>query len=843
MACCVSAQAITYSWVDGTTGNWSDTASWTTSDSSGTAPSGNDNTAALSFGTPGMTADYTATNDISVGGAANTDFQINSLTLTGSNGTASTTRNIVIANGSNGGTLTFAGTGANVNLLANNVTGAKNIAYDVRSAVKLAADTTFTGDGSGSFLFSGGVNAGGYTLTKTGKSVLTLGGANNTLGNVLLGAGSGNKLVLAGTVSNTLGSVTLDCSTASSGILAAGTGAAVSIGAGSGDFIRVGSYNGGATKDNLAHNGVLDMSAASSFTANVGIIALGNIYSSTSAAAASAGVIKLSNGTNDITAATSIILGQDAGGAAITKIPVGQIIGGSGATTIHTPILTVGTTSGVGLFTLDAGGSVTLDGLSGGRAALNVGYSTANANVVSTGTMTLDGTFKATLNSLNIGSKSGSSNPGRDLIGVMTIGNSAANHLDILASSTNGALVIGSMTSNAGLTNNANISGNLTIGNLDATSVIENTNASGVGILIGNYQAGANASGAIGVSSSGTMTMNGGTLLVKSAGTSAAIQLGRINRTGTKDVVSATLNLLGGSLTVNNDITAAAQNGAVISSTLNIDGGTLDMGSHAIGSAAANVTNLVLASGTLKNVSEINGGADIVKTTTGTFVLAGNNTYTGATSINAGIWRVNGTATSSRLTAVNDTGTLGGTGTVGAVQVNNGGTIDPGNAHGNIGTLAVGATAIKGGASYLLEVDNGGGLDGAGSHWDQLAVTGSLDVSDLSAISQFTFKLSSLDIGGGLAGWDASTDHLWTSVLTTTDGFVGSLTADMFTVDTTGFLTNNFTGTFSIVRDSANTNSLDLLYTAAVPEPQTWGFLMLGMGAFVWRARAMRRIA
>src|SRR5262249_32328236 len=69
----------------------------------------------------------------------------------------------------------------------------------------------------------------------------------------------------------------------------------------------------------------------------------------------------------------------------------------------------------------------------------------------------------------------------------------------------------------------------------------------------------------------------------------------------------------------------------------------------------------------------------------GSFTLGGANTYTGTTTVNAGVLLVDGTATSA--VTVNNGGTLGGKGTVVSITAAAGSTINPGDAAGTVGTL------------------------------------------------------------------------------------------------------------------------------------------------------------
>jgi autotransporter-associated beta strand protein len=108
--------------------------------------------------------------------------------------------------------------------------------------------------------------------------------------------------------------------------------------------------------------------------------------------------------------------------------------------------------------------------------------------------------------------------------------------------------------------------------------------------------------------------------------------------------------------------------------------------------------------GVLKDGGEGGGtGGSLTKAGNGTLTLTGINTYTGPTTIDDGVLIVNGSIASSSLTTVAEGGTLGGTGTIGNTQVNEGGTFAPGNSPG---TMTVqGNLAFQSGAFYLVQVN------------------------------------------------------------------------------------------------------------------------------------------
>lgn len=96
----------------------------------------------------------------------------------------------------------------------------------------------------------------------------------------------------------------------------------------------------------------------------------------------------------------------------------------------------------------------------------------------------------------------------------------------------------------------------------------------------------------------------------------------------------------------------------------------------------------------------ISGAGQVVQAGSGQTILTGASTYTGPTTVAAGLLTVNGSITSSVLVGAG--GALGGNGAVGPTTILAGGTLSPGN---SVGTLTVnGNLAFAAASLYMLEV-------------------------------------------------------------------------------------------------------------------------------------------
>ncbi|WP_454624929.1 autotransporter outer membrane beta-barrel domain-containing protein [Bradyrhizobium cenepequi] len=212
----------------------------------------------------------------------------------------------------------------------------------------------------------------------------------------------------------------------------------------------------------------------------------------------------------------------------------------------------------------------------------------------------------------------------------------------------------------------------------------------------------------------------------------------------------------GGTTLVNAGILqAGAANVFSANSAYTIAAATLDLNGfdQAIASLAGS-GKVALGSATLTTGNDntstsfsgaITGTGGLVKTGAGTFSLTGSSTYTGPTSVNAGILGVDGSLASP--VSVNAGGTLIGNGTIGGLNLASGSMISPGH---SIGTLNVaGNVAFAPGSTYLAEL-------GPAGQADLIAATGhaSLTGGTVQALGAFTPDLAYtiLTAQGGVSG-------------------------------------------------------------------------------------------
>ncbi|MBV9549870.1 MAG: autotransporter domain-containing protein, partial [Alphaproteobacteria bacterium] len=213
----------------------------------------------------------------------------------------------------------------------------------------------------------------------------------------------------------------------------------------------------------------------------------------------------------------------------------------------------------------------------------------------------------------------------------------------------------------------------------------------------------------------GGTTISGGTLQIGSGGTVGAIT-GDVADNGILTFNRSDSVTFAGVISGTGSLTQAGSGTLILTGTNSYSGGTtissgtLQLGSGGTsGSITGNIAdNGILAfnrSDTLTIAGAITGTGAVQQNGTGTTFLTGVSTYSGATTVNAGVLSVNGSITSNVVLAG---GTLKGSGTVGNVTMASGTTIAPGN---SIGTISVGSISFAAGSTYQAEVNAAGQSD------------------------------------------------------------------------------------------------------------------------------------
>ncbi len=256
--------------------------------------------------------------------------------------------------------------------------------------------------------------------------------------------------------------------------------------------------------------------------------------------------------------------------------------------------------------------------------------------------------------------------------------------------------------------------------------------------------------------------------------------------------------------------------------TLNAGGGTFDIANGITLTWSGNITGAV--------------GNALTKIGSGLLQLTGANTFSGATAINAGELKLNGSAAASAFT-INAGGTLSGNGTVGALTIGAGGILSPGNSPG---VTNAGDTTFESGGTFHFEVNDATGA--RGTNYDLLAITGALDLTGATAANPFNLDLTSLKLAdntaGSAANFDAIANYSFT-FLTTTTGITG-FAANQFAISTTHF-TNPFTGSWSVsLTNSDHDLTLNYAGVSAIPEPSTYAAALASVALLIAIARRRR---
>jgi autotransporter-associated beta strand protein len=143
------------------------------------------------------------------------------------------------------------------------------------------------------------------------------------------------------------------------------------------------------------------------------------------------------------------------------------------------------------------------------------------------------------------------------------------------------------------------------------------------------------------------------------------------------------------------------------------------------------------------------GGAGLIKSGPGSLLLSGDSTFTGPTSIDAGTLLVDGSLPGTGVVTVDTGSVLGGNGTVGAVTVGQGGSVNPGDLPGFLpaphdrgdGTLTAASASFSGGGTLVVQAQTGAT---PGATYDRLVVDRALTLGGTSHLTA--------DLAGNIVG-------------------------------------------------------------------------------------------
>ena len=386
---------------------------------------------------------------------------------------------------------------------------------------------------------------------------------------------------------------------------------------------------GGSTSTTNAQNTTLDLTALASTTINTSTTGTLRVNPSgaTNLTDAKATFLLPTPVVADTVATATITAGTIAvGNASLFNSQAGQINTitlGTGLTTLNVDTISVGTGGrdiGQIIFGQAAGDIVIRAALGGSNRATAINIGTGGAGT---------GTTEATTNnlvdfsghdadilvtSLNVGNQARIGN----LTSEFKFGQGSGSIASVLdATNVNIGFRTGTASTTSILTNRVNIGGGtVTFGDVGGT---------GAGVDIGN----STYSGAGVASTIGELNISGGSVTINnSTALSAAVRLGTNAATG-GGTVTASMNLTGGTTTLGGNIIRNATAPRTTSTVLlNGANATLNMGGFNIGTATELIT-FDVRQGTLQNLGQFNGGANLVKTTSGTLTIGGTNTYTG----------------------------------------------------------------------------------------------------------------------------------------------------------------------------------------------------------------------
>lgn len=380
------------------------------------------------------------------------------------------------------------------------------------------------------------------------------------------------------------------------------------------------------------------------------------------------------------------------------------------------------------------------------------------------------------------------------------------------------------------------------------------------------------ASGAGSITFTGGITSGGGNDDVELTGTGTGIMNsviatagGTLDKTGTGTWVLGGVNTYTGTTTVSAGVLEYGVTNAIATGAVTVNGGTLDLKTFndAVGTVTLNSGSIISTTGVLTGSSYavqsgtisaiLAGTGALTKTTAGTVILSGVNTYTGITTISAGVLSVAtigdggvagnlGAATNAATNLVLNGGTLRYTGATASTNRNfilNAGTTSTVEITAGASALTfAGASTNTTGAltkagSGLLRLSgtnlhtglttvNGGTLQYAVSN---ALSTGNVTVNDggIYDLNGFSDAIGSLSVNSGTTGGSVTTG-------------AGTLTLGGNVTSTGGAANASISGNLALgaTRTFTTTNAADGLTVSAVVSGVAFGVTKMGNGTLTF---------
>ena len=507
---------------------------------------------------------------------------------------------------------------------------------------------TLTLNASNTYTGATAINAGTLSIAAitNGGVAGALGNSTNAAANLVLGGGT---LLYTGsngstdrnfTLSNATTSV-IDVSSAGTTLTISGTATTTTGGLtknGSGTLLLAGSNN--YTGDTTVNSGILQIGANNRISDSSTLRVNGGTFNMATFNDTVAGVILSANGTisgtNPILTSNSDFILENGTAAAILAGTVGVNKTTSGTVILSAANTYTGATT-INAGTLQIGNGGTTGALSSSSAITNNGTLTFNrsnaitqgtnfaSGISGTGNVTQAGTGTLTFNGTN-------SYTGTTTIsaGTLALNSSASNNSTI-----SGNIVINGGTLNYGSAINEQISNAATVTMTSGSFVLAGRDET-IGSISMSGGDLSMASGALTLSSTSSFT--GGNISITAAG-------GRINTASSGPTTV-------GNATFSYNVSSGATQGLILSSGLFVNASTIanfTNVSSGVGQIKLNgaTRTIDVDTGATMNVGWIISGTGdgLTKNGTGTLNLSSANTYTGATTINAGILQLSGAGT------------------------------------------------------------------------------------------------------------------------------------------------------------------------------------------------------